>query len=87
MLRLDSLEWLELGHAYGSAHDIPILLTRLASGDNDALDPLFGALCHQGSVYSASFAAMPHLVAIAKQLSDPDLRAETLSRGIDHVER
>jgi len=27
---------------------------------------LWSALCHQGDVYSASYAAVPHLVAIAK---------------------
>jgi hypothetical protein len=55
-----------------------VLLSRLASGDRDALGDLYGALCHQGSVYAASFAALPHLVDIAKHAVDDNLRAEIL---------
>ncbi len=76
VLPLDSPEWSALQHAYGSASDIPPLLRSVASdvASSDAVEgtpwfELWSALCHQGDVYPASFAAVPHLVeALA---SDP----------------
>jgi hypothetical protein len=68
LLALDSHRWSELSHAYGAASDTPALLRQLSSlpaSDGDA-DPWFGiwsSLAHQGDVYSASFAAVPHVVA------------------------
>ncbi|MFD8688229.1 hypothetical protein [Streptomyces sp. NPDC059651] len=60
-------DWTRLTHAYGSAEDIPILLARIASEAKGGLwDNLWSALCHQGSVYSASFAALPWLAAMAE---------------------
>ena len=75
MLSLDSPRWDELNHAYGSAGDIPALLRQLDSfptysGYRD--EPwfsLWSALAHQGDVYSASFAAVPHVVRVLA--SDP----------------
>ena len=67
MLSLESPRWSELKHAYGSADDIPALLAQLRqlpSSENDS-EPwftLWSALAHQGDVYSASFAAVPHIV-------------------------
>jgi hypothetical protein len=54
------------------------LLHRLCGGDCDVIDELFGCVCHQGSVYSASYATVPHLVVAAKEASDPAHRAEIL---------
>jgi hypothetical protein len=68
MLSLDSPEWSKLSHAYGNASDIPELLRKLQdlpSSENDK-EPWFSiwsSLAHQGDVYSASFAAVPHVVA------------------------
>jgi hypothetical protein len=74
----DTRRWVGLKHAYGSAGDIPHLLQQLlvlpASGGRD--EPwfsLWSALAHQGDVYSASFAAVPHVVralAIAPTKAD-----------------
>jgi hypothetical protein len=51
------------------ADDVPGLLRALLSGDADeadeALDGLFGSLCHQLSVYPASVYAVPFLARIA----------------------
>ncbi|MEV6353519.1 hypothetical protein [Streptomyces hydrogenans] len=59
-------DWPRLSHAYGSAEDIPALLTRIASEPEPELwSDLWSALCHQGSVYSASFAALPWLAGMA----------------------
>ena len=56
-------------HAYGLASDIPPLLRSVAAdvASSDARDgtswfDLWSALCHQGDVYPASFAAIPHIV-------------------------
>ncbi len=74
----ESTPWSSLSHAYGSADDTPRLLARLQQGDKQALSSLFGSICHQGSVYSASFAAAPYLVRIANNEADPTFRASVL---------
>src|ERR1700712_5222894 len=68
MLGLESPRWSELTHAYGSASDIPELLRQLAAfpSSQDNAEPwfsLWSALAHQGDVYPASFAAVPHVIA------------------------
>lgn len=68
MLSLDSPRWSELNHAYGPAFDIPPLLRQLddlpeSNGREEPWFTLWSALAHQGDVYSASFAAVPHVVA------------------------
>ena len=69
MLSLDSPRWAELQHAYGNAANIPKLLEQLTpttSGPWNA-EPwysLWSALAHQGDVYTASFAAVPHIISI-----------------------
>lgn len=68
MLSLDSPRWSELSHAYGRADDIPNLLRQLQSlpsseNDKEPWFSIWSALAHQGDVYSASFAAVPHVVA------------------------
>lgn len=68
MLALDDRGWATLRHAYGSAGDIPALLRELRTFPPDTeyqAQPYFAlwsALCHQGDVYTASYAAVPHLV-------------------------
>ena len=44
MLELNSKRWAELNHAYGDASDLPELIARLHSGDENSLDELFGAM-------------------------------------------
>ena len=68
MLALDSPRWHELSHAYGTAVDMPRALAALKSLPESAgnAEPWFGiwsALAHQGDVYDASYAAVPHVVA------------------------
>lgn len=67
LLALDDPAWASLATAYGDARDIPALLARLegaheVSWQSEPWHSLWSALCHQGEVYSASFAAVPHLV-------------------------
>ncbi|MER5355611.1 hypothetical protein ABT093_35460 [Kitasatospora sp. NPDC002551] len=60
-------DWSRLSHAYGPADDIPDLLDRIASAPTDELwNDLWSALCHQGSVYPASLAALPWLAGQAR---------------------
>jgi hypothetical protein len=72
MISLDDKEWLELRDAYGCAEKIPSLLSTVEAdpsprhdGEEGPWFSLWSALCHQDTVYSASFAAVPHLIRIA----------------------
>ncbi len=70
MLALDSKRWSELSHAYGYATDIPSLLADLETLPPDVgseVEPYFSlwsSLCHQGDVYTGSYAAVPHIVRV-----------------------
>jgi len=71
LLPLESEEWHRLRHAYGAATDIPPLLRQLAANarpkrgyQDEPWFSLWSSLCHQGDVYSASYAAVPHIVQI-----------------------
>ena len=77
-LPLDSPRWAELDHAYGKAHDTPALLAQLEAFPSslDNAEPwysLWSSLAHQGDVYPASFAAVPHVV---RALAIAPLRAD-----------
>jgi len=84
MLDLNSSRWSDLTHAYGSAADIPDLLRQLdtAPAQKDyKSEPWFSiwsALCHQGDVYTATYAAMPHIIASAGKKKDRE-RLDCLS--------
>jgi hypothetical protein len=73
VISLDDRRWAELSHAYGFAADIPKLLSALSDfpsdrpSDAEPWHSLWSALCHQGDVYSASFAAVPHIVEMASR--------------------
>jgi len=69
VLPLDSPRWAELTHAYGSAENAPERLRELkpdsiSEGPNEPWFWIWSALAHQGDVYSASFAAVPHVVRV-----------------------
>jgi hypothetical protein len=69
VLSLDDPRWGELPHAYGFAFDIPGLLRRLENGSSSVgqSEPwftLWSSLAHQGDVYPASFAAVPHVIKV-----------------------
>jgi hypothetical protein len=72
-LSLDSPRWGQLAQSYGSAEDVPRLLEALACiGSEDARAEVWFALwrtLHRPSeVYSASYAAVPHLLSISRAL-------------------
>lgn len=60
---LDDVAWQKLEHAYGKAKDTPGHLRALATGDakarKKAMFRLHASLCHQGTSYSATVAAVP----------------------------
>jgi hypothetical protein len=64
------VDWSALRHAYGRADDVPIAVDRLRSGAVEereaAIGDLWGELCHQETVYSASAAAVPLLFDAAR---------------------
>lgn len=78
MIELNSPRWLEFSHAYGDASDIPALLRQLPTTEQKSLDDyraepwfsLWSALCHQGNIYPATYAAVPHIVDIAFGLQE-----------------
>ncbi len=78
MLSLDDARWSELQHAYGGASNIPALLKQLvevpsSKNDSEPWFSIWSALAHQGDVYSASFAAVPHVIqALASAPLDAD---------------
>ena len=77
MVPLESSEWNRLQHAYGAASDIPDLLRRLVADPrpkkphDEPWESLWSSLCHQGDVYTASYAAVPHIVQIALNTTGP----------------
>ena len=72
MLSLDDKRWSALTDAYGASSGIPKLLRdaeklpEYTGSDMEPYGSLWSALCHQGDVYSASYAALPHLVRIVE---------------------
>ena len=76
MLALDSPRWVELRTAYGVTVDVPKMLSELEAVPNseDYRDEpwfsIWSALAHQGNVYSASFAAVPHVVRVLASATD-----------------
>lgn len=70
MLALNDDAWSDFTHADGVACDIPARLRELASfpsGDARHTEPyasLRRALLHQNCVYTASYAALPHMVEL-----------------------
>ncbi|MFD0201883.1 MULTISPECIES: hypothetical protein [Saccharothrix] len=66
---LDDVDWSSLTHAYGPAVEVPELVRGLVSGDpavrESALDDMYGAVHHQGSVFDSTIAAIPFLLEVA----------------------
>jgi hypothetical protein len=78
MTAFESPRWSELKHAYGDAADVPELLDELCNGGAEAIGDLWSRLCHQGTVYSASYAALPRLADTAWRTPDVVLRTQIL---------
>lgn len=73
------LDWSALRHADGSAAGVPQLLDAMTPDPKaDVWGELWGLLCHQGTVYSASFAALPSLLATTERWKPRD-RAQVIA--------
>jgi hypothetical protein len=60
-------DWPRLQHAYGPAGDVPELIERAAKDPEErAWHDVWSCLCHQESVYPASYAALPLLFEVAR---------------------
>jgi hypothetical protein len=70
MTGLQAIDWSSLQHAYGDATEVPTWLEGIGRGDASAIDALHAALAHQGSVYSATEAALPSLLSL---IADPNV--------------
>ncbi|MGX1808364.1 HEAT repeat domain-containing protein [Nocardia sp. NPDC055321] len=70
------IDWASMQHAYGSAEEVPALLTAMKSGDaherGAALDRFYSAVFHQGSVYQCTAASVPFLLEMARDPATPD---------------
>src|SRR3954468_18823088 len=67
MLPLDHPLWRKLDDAHRD-RDIPQLLAKLSGAwdDESARSLFWDCLCHQGTCYGATYAAIPHLLTIAQ---------------------
>lgn len=71
MLPLNDPRWRELMGGYKTPYDPSDALLRLENGQ-EVWDELWQELHHQGDVGESSYAAVPHLVRIAKSLPHRD---------------
>jgi len=66
---IGEVDWAALEHAYGSAADVPGLLRTAVGRDDDAAQRALGELeariTHQGTLYTATAAAVPVLIRLA----------------------
>ena len=63
-------DWASLRDAYGSAEHVPALLAaaeEAGSDEGDPWDDMWSRLCHQGTVYTASYAALPRLAQVSRR--------------------
>lgn len=77
MLELNDTRWSELWTRNGPAGWVPKELAALIENpkDNERFSNLWSALCSEGTAWSASFAATPYVLAIARLLA-PQERVE-----------
>jgi hypothetical protein len=72
-------DWSHLSHAYGRADNVPALLEQLEPDPAaECWEELWSHLYHDGTVYSASFAALPALTSTAAGW-EPEDRVMVLS--------
>ncbi|MFE5974330.1 HEAT repeat domain-containing protein [Streptomyces sp. NPDC056460] len=73
---LDRTDWASLGHAYGTAEEVPGWLRGMVSPDpeirQEAFSSFYSAALHQGSVYSSTVASLPFLFVMADDPATPD---------------
>ncbi len=85
MLSLDDPKWGELKGGYKVLYDASVPLRKLENGE-DVWDELWQELHHQGDVGTASYAAVPQLVRIGKQMENRGCNLYSLISTIE-IER
>ncbi len=77
MLEPESDRWAKLRDAYGAAESLVDVL-RDSDGvlANDDPYDLWGRLCHQGDVYTASYASVPYLLRLLAERGDSATNAK-----------
>lgn len=85
VIPLESQRWSELRDQFGSASAVAASLRRLASapGDEAEWKDLWSRLYHQGDVTEASYAAVPHLVKLARESRETPWHAFALPAAIE----
>lgn len=68
-LPLDDPRWQDLDGGYKQPYDASLPLRRMEAGE-DVWEELWDELHHQGDLGTASYAAVPHLVRLARQKRD-----------------
>ncbi|QDH21955.1 hypothetical protein [Saccharibacillus brassicae] len=78
MLALDDSAWQRLITAYGGGQEAADLLRELEpdASDGERREALMELLLHQGTIYTATLAAVPHLARMAANAADPQVRAD-----------
>ncbi len=75
--------WDEANHAYGIGANVLLAELEKEWNDDAADYLLFSALLHQGTIYPASYLAIPHLLRLAeKTLGEPRLMISSLLGGL-----
>jgi hypothetical protein len=73
---LNAIPWGELTHAYGSAEEVPMWLRQLASDNTgvrkEAMNDLWGSICHQNWICPATGYAVPFLIELLQEPSVQD---------------
>lgn len=83
LLTLEDPRWADLLGGYKTPYDASVPLRRMEAGE-DVWEELWDVLHHQGDVDTASYAAVPHLVRLARQKRNFNLYALV---GVIEVER
>jgi len=80
MLELTKEKWAKIDNPYGNSENIPGLIKTLEKTlDKEIFEELVsGYMYHQGSLYTATFAAFPYLMQIAENTGNMDFRLDTL---------
>lgn len=82
MLPLDDPRWSKLTGGYRVAYNAAPALKRMERGE-DVWSELWNELHHQGDLGEASYAAVPHLVRIAREASERRVDFYSLAATIE----
>ena len=87
MLALDDPRWEELRDAYGDGSEVAAILAELQEPvlDSEFWSDLYSRICHQYTVYTSTYAAVPHLVEYARGVPAERRLDPLLLVGVAHA--